>query len=376
MASSIYRNWQAANEGKPSQVCFEFPLFSDTRIVGEVPTGLGPYQLINNVPGPDNQTTRPTIILRAESHLDDEILTSMDKTDDEQYHGGFIQDEVAALVSLCLGCRVKAGGATRLFDGSTEQRGRPVSWAFDPDPVLPKPARRSVIPWALEEKNLMEILRLKQLLLLNSAEAMALIRAARFYQEGLWIVEQQPELSWLMFVSAVETIAHSWRMSNETPLERMRASRPKLETLLREKGDESFVERVAKEIAPYMGATKKFVDFILEFLPPPPQSRPEEYYCVAWTEPSMKNAMTKIYQYRSQALHGGKPFPAPLCEAPRKFDGKHFEEKPSGLAVRIRGGTWLAKDLPMYLHLFEYICRNAILQWWDGTYVKRTDSGS
>jgi hypothetical protein len=26
--------------------------------------------------------------------------------------------------------------------------------------------------------------------------------------------------------------------------------------------------------------------------------------------------------------------------------------------------TWLQKDIPMNLHLFEYIARNSLLKWW------------
>ena len=32
------------------------------------------------------------------------------------------------------------------------------------------------------------------------------------------------------------------------------------------------------------------------------------------------------------------------------------------------GGTWLAKDIPILFHTFEYMARHALLKWWrEGT---------
>ena len=72
--------------------------------------------------------------------------------------------------------------------------------------------------------------------------------------------------------------------------------------------------------------------------------------------------MSKIYEYRSNALHGGIPFPAPMCNAEMKFEDC-MAEKPTGLACHTLGGAWLAKDTPMLLHMFEHITRGVLLNW-------------
>ena len=38
-------------------------------------------------------------------------------------------------------------------------------------------------------------------------------------------------------------------------------------------------------------------------------------------------------------------------------------EKPLGLAVGFGGSVWQADELPMLLHVFEYITRESLLRW-------------
>jgi hypothetical protein len=53
--------------------------------------------------------------------------------------------------------------------------------------------------------------------------------------------------------------------------ERLQFSQPRLGELLKEAGGEELALKVADMIAGYMGSGKKFVDFIVEFLPSPPE---------------------------------------------------------------------------------------------------------
>lgn len=169
-----------------------------------------------------------------------------------------------------------------------------------------------------------------------------------------------------MLTSAVETAASCWRATREAPLDRLRASRPHSEEMLKEYGGDELVLKVAKEMADYMGATKKFIDFILEFLPEPPAERSYEWAQHPWDAKNMRDSMKLIYQYRSRALHGGKPFPPPMCSPPRCVaDSPALVEVPMGLSSSSKGSTWARKDTPMLLHTFEYIVRQALLKWWE-----------
>jgi hypothetical protein len=42
------------------------------------------------------------------------------------------------------------------------------------------------------------------------------------------------------------------------------------------------------------------------------------------------------------------------------------------LATSTAGGTWVSKDIPMMLHLFEHIVRGALLKWWEWMANSRT----
>jgi hypothetical protein len=66
---------------------------------------------------------------------------------------------------------------------------------------------------------------------------MALVIAARRYQEAFWIAESAPETSWLFLVSAIEAVANYWNPGREDPLELVRDWNPKLHEYLLKLGE-------------------------------------------------------------------------------------------------------------------------------------------
>ena len=366
---SVYENWKSALLGNTVQSSLEFPFFTDAHITGTITEGYGPYQFINTIVSPVRNAypSRPAIIFRVDIHLSfDPSELKMDQTDDERYHGGYLQDEAAALVSLALGIRLKSGALIRRWDlPHGDPKGYPCYFQFANDPVLPTPDIGYAVPRALGSHSLGDTTHIANLQKMNPQDAVILIRAARLYQEGLWIAEVEPNLSWLMLVSALETAANHWRATIETPVDRLRASRPELEGILKQYGGDELVLKVAELVAPYMGSTKKFVDFVLAFLPDPPSVRPYEWAQHSLETKPMKASLETIYKYRSNALHGGKPFPAPMCHPPDTLGHEvGVGEIPTGLATSTKGGIWLNEDTPMLLHTFEYIARGALLNWW------------
>lgn len=373
---SFYENWKAALLGNAVQSSFEFPFFTDAHITGTITEGYGPYQFINTVLSSTRNTSasRPAIIFRVDVHQTfDPSQLEMDKTDDERYHGGYLQDEAAALVSLSVGIRLKSGAMIRRWhEPQGDAKGYPCYYQLADDPVPPTPCIDSVVPRARGTHSLADMTPMANLHRLPHKDAVILMRAARLYQDGLWIAESEPHLSWLMFVSALETAANHWRTAIETPVDRLRASRPDLEEILNQYGGDELVVKVAREVADYMGSTKKFVDFVLAFLPDPPSVRPHEWAQHSWDTKPMKASLKTIYKYRSKALHGGKPFPAPMCHSPDRLGPEvGLAEIPTGLATSTKGGIWLNEDTPMLLHTFEYIVRRALLKWWQSLTLDR-----
>ena len=317
---------------------------------------------MNTISANDN-TMRSALVLRADYFLvfklDEEI-----KTNEEYYHGGWLADEASALGSLCLGVRLKAGSISREF-GTDDPKGFPRGLNEHSPTLNINDPKCLVVPSAANaQRSLDDLAPIQSLPKLSPQAADALLRAARLYQDALWICESEPGLSWLLMISAVETAASFWRSGTDSPVEKLKVSRPKLVPLLLEAGGAKLLEAVAIEIAPYMGATKKFIDFMEEFLPEPPQSRPCEWARHSWDDKPMRETLRCVYNYRSRALHGGTPFPAPMCRAPLELV-EVYEEKPSGLAAGKGTHKWVAKDIPIHLHTFEYAVRGALLRWWE-----------
>jgi hypothetical protein len=365
IGTASYDNWRAFIDGEPQIEEYEHLLYSDARLSGEVSTGLEPYGFLNLVPLIEEPgTVRAVFVIRWSCHVVFD-LPNFDKTDASRYHGGGMIDEIAALASLKCGVRFRAGGLARRFEVRGDPKGRPVAWGPCPEPSMAIGNRRLVLPTVTGEHSIMGVEQLKSFPSLRPKQAIALVRSARLYQDALWLAESEPNLSWLMLVGAVETAANIWSRSADSSLDRLKEdSRPALVEYLNATGIDGLADRVAKEFADVIGVGKKFREFLLTYLPEPPPERPPNYVQVDWSTDSLAQAFRNIYHYRSKALHDGMPFPAPMCQPPVKYESawEAPEERPHGMSVS--GGTWLPDDLPMRLHIFEYITRHALNAWW------------
>ena len=221
----IYANWVAANAGCPVLYSEEFPLFTDSHITGEV--AYGPYEFLNAVPELQSGQAKPCVILRCSGHVE-WPSPDMRKTSADRYHGGSFQEEIAALTSLAMGGRFRAGNSTRRFEPGGDPRGRPiVSGSRRMAPTLIRELHfRWRLPSAVEGEHSLDSLEiLSRLPTLRPDLAVSLVRAARLYQDSLWLIESEPSLAWLMLVSAVETAANRWQTEKGDPLDRVRENR-------------------------------------------------------------------------------------------------------------------------------------------------------
>lgn len=362
------QNWKLKNANQPRLSISEYPLYTDSHIMGGIRREDWPYAFLNTIPlRNESGLVQHTITLRVDEYRE-QATPDFSKTDNSLYHGGLIEDEIAALASLCLGSRIKAGGMNRVFDALTDDPlGRPIQWNHKPLPSLTLDKHRLILPDVVGTHSLDELTRLESLPTLNAPQSIALVRAARFYQDALWVAESEPALAWLMLVSALETAANQWRGENGTAPERLAELKPDLVAGLVASGGDTLVQFVAEQIENTLGATRKFLDFTLTFLPFPPQLRPNECDRISWESAPMKKVLNVVYNYRSAALHGGTPFPAPMCEPPQSYDDSvgYSELGTTALAASSYGGVWKAKDLPINLHAFHYIVRGTLLGWWE-----------
>lgn len=354
-----YVNWRCANAGLPVEETLEVALYTDAHLVGH--GSFGPYRVINTVPTDQQEKLPMAAVLRFDWHVPvRDSVPDMTRSDQEAFHGGGLLEEVAALISLTLGIRVQPGGVVREFRNPDDPRGTPIQHGHR-RPYLPA-ARKACIPTLQSgDLSLLEE-RLTFYPAVKPEKVIEVVRAARSYQLGVWMADVDPEFAWLKFVSALETAANCWWRGDNDPASALESSKPELAEVLKRFGADELVGEVGEVLKDQLRATRKFYDFTARYKPSPPVDRPPVGSQTNWDD--LDRSIRLIYAYRSKSLHAGKPFPPAMLEAPGRFEhGQPPIEKPLGLAVGHGGSVWQAHELPMLLHVFEYVTREALLRW-------------
>jgi hypothetical protein len=335
-------NWRAFEAGSSSLGAIEAGCYTDAHVTDEVRRGLGPIQVLNTVPAYE-ELGRPnmSIVLRIEAHDPGPDLGRIDwsKTAVGPYTGASVEQELAALLSLALGIRCRSGGVTRDFEaGKADPRGTPREFG-NVRPYLPPPRHPGapVLPDIARTINLTEACELLvRFPAAGPKKAVALVRAARLYEQAVWIAEIDPELSWLLLVSAIESAAaHAF---------------------------------------PQDGPRRRFVRFVDTFRPRPPSPR-HPFDRLDWSQ--MAGHAEQIYRWRSAALHEGIPFPYAMCIPPRRDTPTGPPpETPGGLGHASGATVWKAADIPLLLWTFTYIAQGALCRWWRRTRRPGTPAGA
>jgi hypothetical protein len=373
----LWANWEAQLKDSSVVESIEFILYGRAWITG-LEGQFGPYLATNAMSGLAPQSPpgpQPVVAVRADLHklggtnLDRTLqLTKRFGTD--AYHGGTLLDEVAALVALVLGSRIKAGPIVRRFDASTPL-GRPQFLQGLRAPYLPERTDgRCVITNTQPAVGIQEVDQLALTINLGNDDRRALMKAARYYQNALWIAEEDTATAWLYLVSAIETIAHRVKIAESDPVSLLKQSHPELVNKLEEL-HAATVTLVADTFGTTLKVTKGFRETVRRFLPDPPPIRPPSYGQIDWDWEKLRKGIDQIYKLRSKAVHEGIPFPGPLCEPPVPTTDEHGklgtpQELPPGDSwVGISG--WKATDMPMYIHVFAHITRGVLLNWMRAT---------
>lgn len=362
-----WQNWRAHEEGADSLGALEFAFYTDAHVIGESVGELGPCQLLNAVPNDLRAgTAEMALVLRTEVHFAPPVREEPpSRTNTASYFGADIDDEFASLASLALGIRCRSGGPIREFRTGQDPRGKPLEVRHR-RPSLPPPRYRyPVVPRLGTTVSVADAVGfLGRYPRCSADQAVALVRAARLYQQAVWVTDGDPPLAWLQLVSALEVAAGQWSKDEGTSAKRLRSAMPDLVGLLEQYGGEDLVAEVAPHLADIVKSTNRFLQFALRFLPEPPEPRPPSLAQLDWSQ--MKRHLGKVYERRSEALHGGIPFPGPMCDPPRAYGDDWAAPAETPLASAAMGDTtWMLKDIPMLLSTFEHIARGALHRWWE-----------
>lgn len=368
MGTDAWRNWRAYDAKVPELEYLEAEAHSDRQITGG-PVQIGPTTV--HVVIRESEEIGPALILHTGVHADlmPELVTEggLALADSSRYHGGTMSDEVAALIALELGVRLRVAGTRTLSGRHDGDPGAPIHLEVQ---RLNRPGRpgRELLPRVTQRPASLESLtRSTRFVQLDDSTAVSLVRAAREYESAIWWSNEDPDQGWLHLVAASEIAAAERQAESAEPTDLVREHWPELWRAL-EGADADTRERVSKEVAPQMRATRKFIDFIAELAPEPPERRPPTDL-LDWG--AMRDHTKIIYGHRSKALHAGKPFPLPMREAPRIDADGALQEAPWGLTTGGLGAIWERKETPMLLSTFERIVRGALLKWW-GELLDRT----
>ena len=194
------------------------------------------------------------------------------------YHGGQFEDEIVALASLCLGARLASGGISRMFGHTDDPYGQPGEWDRRPNPPFEFHGHSPVLPDVRGERSLDSLTRLDSILRVEPSRYTSLVRACNSYRSALWISESDPNLAWLLLISALETAANDTyhrRATLSSSYDTFRLQYPDLNERLKKVGGVTHAKEVAEAIGGTLNATKKFIDFVMRFKPGPPELRPE-----------------------------------------------------------------------------------------------------
>jgi hypothetical protein len=366
MGTAAWTNWQAFEAGAQEREHVEDELHSDTGFRGS-PKIFGPYTLSIIFRHHQRADVCPALILRSGLHasLTPDILVDgqLVETNTKGYHGGILSDEIAALVALELGVRLRFAG-TRLMSGihhNDEPAGGP--YLFDvPRATRPGTPDREILPNSLvRDANLDNLDLTTKFATVREEDQVQIIRAARSYADATWWANEDPNQAWLQLVTALEIAAKAQQSGSYDPQEVIEELDPELWSLLKDL-NEDLRAKLAKRLAPQHRVTRTFIDFVTSFAPDPPRVR-SAWDALDWSKIGQHARV--IYKHRSKALHEGTPFPLPMLRPePTTDENGTPAEVPGGLNSGGAGGVWMADQYPMTLSMFEYITRGALLRWW------------
>ena len=274
-----WRIWRAARAGAPSADGWESLIYTDAHLAGEVTDGFGPFQLFGTMAEPLIDALAPRLVLRVHwhdpGHTPRRSRTKI-KKEGSRWLALNVNAEMACLLSLITGCRLRSGGKVRTFTADNPL-GRPTYAEHTAPSALVPVYRNPMMPGlaGLRFPLLPAVKALAAYPSLGPHDAVTLVRAARHYSSALWVADSDPEQAWLQLVSALEAAATRWKDTTADPVTLFAEQFQEPTKLIQESaGGDALLASIAPHFVKLIGAGRRVEDFVETFKPPAPHPRP------------------------------------------------------------------------------------------------------
>ncbi len=339
------RNMDALKiEGGETEIT-EYEVIADANIIGELT--YGPYYFVIWEFSPKRKEGDRKLCLRIKEKLpdpDNPLWKSAKRKG--FYHGGGIAEELVILSSLFLRRRLKLGPMVRRNDQPTMIDFKSLTTEID-KPLFKGDSNLEVLSnWIKLVEGLSPEYHLRYIL------------AAKFYHRAILLIEDEPDLSYLNLISAIEILCQ------ETDIGQIGLNDldTNLSEIVESINDEA-IRNVLKQaiLKRERFIKRRFIQFVLQHIenefwtegirPEYGQIKPDD----------LPGILGTVYDQRSRTLHSGEPFPVSIF-----FPPLHDSEIDFSAGMSSGEKKWEPKDFIPHLHFFERLV-NHVLR----TFLKR-----
>jgi hypothetical protein len=336
------RNMEAF-EGKPQErrtgSIYEFEVLADVPAHGSAQTGpvlIRPWD-VTELGGAHGHS----LVLSIRDELKDKSGAA---TKEGFFHDSGPPGEICALASVVLRRRISLGPLLRLDDtpmrvriSNSKQSPQLVDGKIDLAQLPQSLAKVRALPEDLHEPFLL---------------------SCRLYQESLDLLDERPEVAYLLLVSAVEVfVARLGLRTREEDL-------PKETLILLDLVADASVRKklVDRFLELDRGIQRNFVRFMMshvtqEFWEASPKCSPAE----GRVESSeLEDLLNRVYNQRSLMVHVGQPFPPNIENSP-----KSVAEIDRSIEVTALGRRWAQSDFLPYVRFFERLVQHVLTTFLD-----------
>jgi hypothetical protein len=336
------RNLVAAEGREPAEQpeVFEFEVYCEAPAHGEFRGG--PFSLVPWDAEPSPPGVRRSLLLTIANHLSGDESRVRAPTKAGFYHGVSMPAEFCALATVILRRRLGLG---------------PVVRAHDVPIRLSAGTRVRHNPLAMGEIKLAELKAgVDALTQLREDYHQTFVLACRMYQEALAVIDDKPDIAYLLLVTAVEVfVAKMGRRTAEADLI------PELRDALAKVSDEQARKLLLGRILDLdRGIARNFVSCIVdlvgdEFWDQSPKISTEKGRVDRGELPEL---LRRIYGQRSKTLHEAEPFPPNIVDPP---DGDAEIDRSEEVIVGER--RWTHNQIIPYVRFFERLVQHVLVRF-------------